>query len=896
MIARFINGNQYVDYNIDEGSTITENYNETLDSASIRISHLPSRMNIEVLDSCILIDTRSDDPTKKLKDRYMVVDNWVETEQGLYDLGKTYTYEISLSSPTKQLEGIILPNLSITNTTHSHSIMYYLQLYLDLYGPKIRKYVGGVLILTAKWHFSDNFIGKFTRKCPEFQWNMPTLREVLTDLMMVVDCIPILKRNDRDNVDVANEIDLIDLTVKKDAVSSYNYIRRAQSLSDYVSELQMQMQNVLQTSVPGVSNTVTTTEFLTFKTDSYVITENQDYFLETEYPILSIKHLYMWIFYPEEIENSNNAIPIRTDLLNLRAIPGDNGASVVYEKKAYDMLNILYRTPAVVDDTKKVEDYYSKYTAFCIYYTRGSNRIGGFSKVNKGYTLNIDKSTLNWLKSIAFKWIVKNFNLTSAAEDINNGASSYFTTLFQIEYETTADTMYRAGKSIRQKHDRITIDNQTNSYVDAYNQGNLEYQKVNRLGNQSLTINQRVDNDNLTDLLKIGDYYEDNIIYQAQYQIYDEHIESYGIATKNYILKDYFTGVKSKVRTWSNAREEAFYRNELKKYYVELGFKQINSGVSCVDATIFAKALSSIATNPILYCALKTDTTNNYYSVNVTSRVIGNSIAFTFGFNDNFYVGKYVDTEISTTDIESSSFANGNSIPFHLINANLSDYGGIPMQYYTYTDNDGEFTTLYVYLCEDLDNIRFNNTSSPSDYKTKFIKSCRRPLVHLADLIDVDITDSLILYKDNREIPKVTMQFEFCTRDRNIYFTKEFVARQPLIRTTSRTSLKIYWANKSKYELNKEELPSSAVEISNISVTTTYIADDCCKWEVSLGADYSTNLAYYIADINGNLLIGMLIPTTTTTTNKLTLYFNVLDTRDTNIYDDAELIIGSIET
>ena len=41
---------------IDAGCTLIENYNETLDNAVIRVSHLPDELNIEPLDKVELLN------------------------------------------------------------------------------------------------------------------------------------------------------------------------------------------------------------------------------------------------------------------------------------------------------------------------------------------------------------------------------------------------------------------------------------------------------------------------------------------------------------------------------------------------------------------------------------------------------------------------------------------------------------------------------------------------------------------------------------------------------------------------------------------------------------------------------------------------------------------------
>ena len=142
----------------------------------------------------------------------------------------------------------------------------------------------------------------------------------------------------------------------------------------------------------------------------------------------------------------------------------------------------------------------------------------GWSKLSKkDWLWDAKISTLNILKELISKGCSDVYGQKYIDRSITSYNNSYFSTFFIIEYETTADAVFKAGKDIAPTHERVVTDNQTNAYVDAYNQGFMEYQKVNRLGNKQLYINARYQED-FENIIKIGDYYEDNIIYQTTYQ------------------------------------------------------------------------------------------------------------------------------------------------------------------------------------------------------------------------------------------------------------------------------------------------------------------------------------------------------------------------------------------
>ena len=98
-------------YEIDEGFVYTQNYNETLDSASVVIKFLTSELDIQPLDKVVLYVL---DGENEVLRKNLVVNSWQRSTTRQLNT-KTYNYSITLISETKLLEGIPLPNLVITN-------------------------------------------------------------------------------------------------------------------------------------------------------------------------------------------------------------------------------------------------------------------------------------------------------------------------------------------------------------------------------------------------------------------------------------------------------------------------------------------------------------------------------------------------------------------------------------------------------------------------------------------------------------------------------------------------------------------------------------------------------------------------------------------------------------
>lgn len=923
-------------FDIVEGSVIKKCKNETLDSATIIVSQLYSKLEIEPLDKVLLIDENGIMPNT-----YFLVDDYVETQINFKI--PTYQYNITLCSETKCLETIMLPNLKITQVWgNPRSVGYYLRQYLKEYGRKVRIQIGGVASTnqwTSLWTFDNSVLTKYDAiQCPEMQWNQPTLREVLNDLMMVADCIPVV----RDNVIYA-----MDLTeVGNDITNSptINYVQRSQSSADYISELQIELQNVTNPRKTGIVNYVTKSEYISFTANEPLITSD-NILLKTTYPIYKIKSLKM-CYFPDmkyetlkdsqgQVDTLEDCFFVEQDLTNI--IVDGISENIVLEKKEFDTKEIIYRLNLF--QSIPLKDYY-KYQNTCLYYVRGSNEIHNWSKLTDQvlfediYLLEeLKKKVADNLKTI----ILRNAPRVDTSKLSNASvadAREYYDTFFKIEYETLDGAKALISKGISPSNERIVQDNQTNSYIDSDNMGILEYMKANRLGNQQLMINARcVKNDTL---IQLSDIYEDSIIYQIEYQVYKNHIEVNALATKDYILRNYFTGVKAKIRSWKIADgSEALQRHDLIKYYFEFSYKikdeiDIELDHYNVDITYLLKSFSEVQNKPIVYGALKTYSGDNsypsntnvsqYYQIECVSRIVGNSITFSFGLSDNYYVDKYINIKKNDLEWYVLGGTHINIKESALVN------GGIPTQYYTYADANGEFDRGELYL---LDGLNFNNGEiiDPAlgdeiprrgDYGLTFVANqFAKPLINE----NAFTTDNLRLkipfnfHKDNNEIFKLTTQFEFCSDTNEIVFTKNFVNHQQAIANAQSSYLmKIYLGDINEFNFRN-------LDTTNITRLTTgyYTGRKVSEHTVLIGMYDNAllgstpeeaiallqqsllNKVIYIGNEQNHILLAFKpikyitekIETTTETKYRATtiIYLNMLLSRNYNIYDGSKNII-----
>lgn len=851
MIA-YING--VGPYAIDKGWTWIKNYNETLDSAVIKISHISSRIDIQPFDN---VQIKNDGNTYVVC--YMCVDSYQEVQASLD--GPYYNYTINLFSETKKLENIILPNLSITPHKLSAplTIREFAEQVFNLYVLRSRK---GTPFWTLNIPSGTELGARFDRVCPEKQWTTPTLRDVLNDLFMVCDCIPVMQNN---------VIGLIDLTATRYPITNYNYITRSRSSQDYASELKMNLQNVLQNEY-----TVKTYEYLTFSSESFIVTTN-NLFVETQYPILNINHL--WIKFPilnpayaETQQGIAQCVPEyqKIDLCNLKLVEDTETYSIVKEKKEYDVLKaVKYVNSDTITRTTAAD--FSNYKNTCLYFTRGSNRIFGFSTVNKVTIFNtqtlleliINLAQLAYLSEQGLDRTIYDVLPLSGSKSASNAGAVWYGVSFEIEYETTKEVVFSAGKYEILRNERTIMDNQTNAWVNAGSQGNLEYQKANRIGNEVVMINQR--SRYLANAIDLGDKLGDEIVYRTEYQVFDSYIDVNAYATKDYILQDYFTGINSKIRTWVNAQDEAFIRHDLYKYYVEFDEENSYEDIWVLDSLVdtnprytstikinnVISALNTSNNEPIKYVAFKSDAMGTLENtnqeivdallLNIIKRVIGNSIVLTWGFNDNYVglkvlnVGNHEGSEqtkddgiVAESDLgtdwslesfgysptpgaQSTGYTEKMLMP-HIKSGSLGQLGGVPLGAFTYCDDDGNFDRAIVTFFKELTSInqigdRVNQSNYYNNIRTQVLGDLRSNTPEF--LLDMRI------HKDNKEIITGSLQIEYVSNSKKIYFYDNFLKLNELVEGTSFTGNFVMISNTPN--IDDAVLDVGTVSVQNIN-------------------------------------------------------------------------------
>lgn len=885
LTLKFFKNNQV--YDLSYPTLLNQNYNERIDDFKCKIVHLANKIDIKLKDLVLIHDIDN-----KLDDLYMIVCSYSITQDSLDNT--TYSYDLQLCSETKDLEGYICPQMSITPLkVNPRSIYWYLNKFNEEYGAKIRvKNNLNVVSWITKWTYSQRVINKFSSiTAPELQWNTPTFKEVLTDLMMVKDCIPIVRNN---------VIDYIDLTQTSDALTHYNYLAWSNDLSNYASDLQMNMQNVMQTKTTGINDTTKSVEYIPFNSSEYTMTSN-NIILKTRYPILKINKLEMITFSDyKEFQDTfyQNAKSYVRDFTNI------DGYSLICESQEYQTKDVLYIAGAF--DPSKTGAYYSQYQNYCAYYTRGSNEINGFNNLSKKYViLSGELSTLQWWSMINAKQ--KRYERLGTGISQGNYSPNFRQYFFKIEYETTTNQILKTSKDeVVNQH--TIIDNQTNAWVDAFTQGNLEKQKANRIGNETIMFNQRWETGNLWNYAKIGDYWLDdngdkNIIYQVQYQIFQDHIDINGYMCKNYVLKNTFTSVDSKIRTWKNATNEAFEKQMLKRYFCSFSKEQhTETSINNNIARYLVSPLYDTSISPLKYMVIQTIDNNNttypasdkLFVVDLINRQIGNSLVFTGGFENNTFLDKKIVADDNEINIQDENFFDWDRFFIDVDNDVLVSDTGVKMKAIKYVDDNFEEEETLITLSDNIPRtdieITDNTVIDINDMLTFTRDVLKYPVINEERVTSPIIEEYFNNHKDNKEIPSFTMQYEFTTDTPDIYFTKYWLFQQKAIRTITGNMPTVRFID---YSFNNETREGTD---SNWTITATRINNGVVAITLNGNGEMATltNKAISIGYGNQNWIV--VNPKITGQISSYTFYMNILNDKNRTIYDssDHKVKVGEI--
>lgn len=872
-------------YDLKDGFTIKEEFNETLDSGTVQLYTYGQELNKEPFDKAIVFN--SDENV--MVARYFEVDSIMDE---IYSFGDTleasdHFYTITLFSETKELERITLPSCSVTQPLDNSpriTVWDSINRFCSEYLPKI-KVVSGNSFEYASCMFIDPRVrAKFeNEECPEFQWDNPTLREVLNDLMSTKDCIVVVKNNMISYYDLTEKGNPIDISKLSRMTSNF-------SSSDYVSELTMYMKNGIgkkATKSMRYQSCKTTDESGEITTDNMAIT--------TQKPIYSVKKLILYFLEPRVGGTRVHKIDVASRVLEYEdfrtrsKIYVSNQAGSAYRR-------LPYWTDAVGCSLPNHQVNF-------LYYKRGGFSIENIAKKYQG------SRTFCFLNSayLNMSYTIRYFDSDEAegfASDLINSARKIF---YEIEYETLYEQAMHFGKNLPTGHpENRVFDNQSNSYIDIQHQSIFEYAKVNRLSNQVKEIYGEYESE--SEVPALGDYIGDYILFSREISYSDSKIGLKGFLTKNYILKDYYTGVKSKKRSWQiSSQNEALTKHEIIKTYVEASFSRKTDKLDLfyggydnpLNKTHYYSLICDLTyikyqgvDKTLNSIRFQSEISNEYFpesgkaiALDCSIDVLGNSLCWTFGFEDNYKGSDYAEKE---DDLYVQNF-------------------------YPYADEKGNFNTVYIDIVYDIPDELYDENDEPFTLPTSWedggedtvitsstrdaLESQRnqKPLCSKTALGSstgvYGFTLKLDHKKDTREIFKATIQFEYCSDTNDIIIKPKFLEYvKAFNRNNEDNNLRLYISNSpnEKYDLHDTTPKGTAYPISNLVMMT--FSGVYQSIQVTQNVETWNNVkSWCVANTNGEILFAV--------NKNSSFWFNLLASRDTNIYTDVQhrTIVGNIK-
>lgn len=765
----------------------------------------------------------NDDNTNKKFYKHLLLDTYfkerINASPYLYNGKILYKYRLQLFSEAKRLETIQLPNISITQPVKfgnkkTKTVYYYIEQFVNMYSPRIKVDVGD-----NKWQYLNKYYLDPKLKeifgnvySPNFSLNNPNLRDVLKNLMLVKDQIPIV---------IDDMISCLDITERKGEFNEKGLLSVVSSLNseNYCDSLKRTYNNAL-----SQENTCKSIEFLNFRNSDQALMTLDNMRLETRFPIYKINKIYMCYFKENKIanlksdENGNVTFDIEGNQIylcqqDITPLVKLNSERQLLKKDWNEFENNF--EPETINDL-------SKYRMATIGYDIGSKYITGW-----GEKYNYIKKDLSWFKYdrtyienilllvdkinpygdkdffmlnsqdkekiVIPGRIYEENNYSDFVNPFSNMSLGLKSLFFKIEYEG-----FYNGTIVHSKNNGysdITInDNSSASLTLLEKDGLFQKEKINRFSNEQVTIQARYTD--ISDVQPLGSVYGDDIvIYHREISVFDNVILATYYGTKDYVLKNYFTTVFAKHRPYNLLPyEESVIRAENKKVFLNFSKEKLlyeknktfnfnlNNILNFLSANTNKNAVFS---NEL---ALKDEQINagymkingEKYASDVNTFVSGNSLCLNMAMYDNVSGGVYIKDK--EPDVS-------------LMDANVKkDFTGSVQDWYITVDDveTGYLKNIGFYFSHN-ENGFSNQSFSKNFIKESFYEQIfKLPKINNEQNEEVNlISGEFELNKDNKELIDMTFQIEPISTTNDVFFSQWMMKLSNLLGVYQKIDTKI---------------------------------------------------------------------------------------------------------
>lgn len=596
--------------------------------------------------------------------KHFLVDTFTKERVNLID--NVWKYKITLFSETKGLEKIQIPNRAFKqpfNIDKKQSVAQIVKRLVEQYSPKIKVVYNATTktyVQQQKYWLDDSVLEIYKDVYVEIALNNPTLRDLLNYFFSTKDRIAVVRD------DVIYAVDQTERIGEFAIDNDINFISESMSSENYAGHLKRNYNKAIAQEKSGRM-----VEYLGFRDRTSGILTLDNLKLETRYDIYNVDRVLMCYYKKVQDQVVGEAPQDKMILVKQDITP-----LVVEETKrqllSKDWNDFIATPPTTVQDL-------GTYRLATVGYKRGGKEISGWGTIytypqgwwdnTKSYLENIIifmdakyqfgintygylKENISENKQISASYLFPN-DFIHPFSNLSQGLKGIF---FVVEYTPFYDGAVIHSKD-NAESDIVANDNPSSSLSVLEADGLFQKEKINRLGNAIYQINAV--HSGYSGIRSLQTTYGDDIvIFKREYAIYNDVILASYNGTKDFVLKNYFTSVFSKIRPFPlMSYDESVIRAENKKVFMLLSKNTIynDTQLDLSFANFTAKdnlLLSGLRASPILKSVGNFDKSekvnagyflinNEKYLSDINVFVSGYSLCFNLQMFDNISAGTY---------------------------------------------------------------------------------------------------------------------------------------------------------------------------------------------------------------------------------------------------------------
>lgn len=532
------------------------------------------------------------------------VENLCDFERNLF------TYTINLVSRTKILERVYLPNLKIRKPLKGKKKTIY-----DYLKYVVMKYIVKQFPFIS---LSDR-ISELTDEveCPEFEWNHPSAKQVINDLLMTIPGNPCIVRVTN------NEIDYISLAESGKDIKSYPGLKRLdkndhQQMGDFANNIVMDASGIISNTSIKMTLSPRTNDGVELTTLNAVL-----------------------ILGDNKIEKINKLVAKNIDIKYANSLSGDSILHKIlpevditeYLLEEAKYLELSAKGAMSVDDEVRINYIYYKY---------GENKIF-ISNTAKWYMFTTAHAIYNVIERKARDIAEVPYFKGITVQDIRD-------LVFEVDFIPCSNVRMKVNKDNPEEKDVSLYQGQNQSQIEMGAFLKTQRDAVNRLGNEIKQIPMIC---SLNSIPKLGDTYEEKyILSQRQIAYYNDFAIVNGTFTKDYIQKNVYYGISTKRKFTQLAQaNESTIREEHMEFIVSFDDEQRTDFKQRIPMALYLAQYFNRTSQKIAAARFHTNAMHDVYGIiqyaTIYPTIIGaeKSVIISAQMEDNWSIGYKVEKD-----------------------------------------------------------------------------------------------------------------------------------------------------------------------------------------------------------------------------------------------------------